>query len=96
MRLLSIALAILLSGCASKASTIVYSASQNPIQPIYVDCTYASFISAELETIIANPYQNNPRWALKFSAVAGNDTPEQRMKSAKAILWSIRTNCPGF
>jgi hypothetical protein len=67
-----------------------------PIAPISVDCRYAAAMSIDLEKIIANPSNSTRQWDQLFATIAGSQTNQQRISSAKAILWSIRTNCPGF
>jgi hypothetical protein len=67
-----------------------------PIAPVSVDCRYAAPMSIDLEKIIANPSNSTRHWDNLFATIAGNQTAQQRISSAKVILWSIRTNCPGF
>jgi uncharacterized lipoprotein YajG len=94
LRIISIAAMLFIAGCSTPQ--LSQSITSHSIQPIRANCNYATSMSAELEQIIANPNSNNSRWASKFSAISGNNTPEQRTQSAKAILWSLRTNCIGF
>ena len=67
-----------------------------PIAPISVDCRYAAPMSADLEKIIADPSNSTRQWDKLFATIAGSQTDQQRISSAKVVLWSIRTNCPGF
>jgi hypothetical protein len=67
-----------------------------PISPISVDCRYAAPMSIDLEKIITNPSKSTKQWDNLFATISGNQTDKQRIQSAKVVLWSIRTNCPGF
>lgn len=67
-----------------------------PIAPVSVDCRYAAAMSIDLEKIIANPSNSTKQWDNLFATIAGSQTNQQRISSAKVVLWSIRTNCPGF
>ena len=67
-----------------------------PIAPVSVDCRYAAAMSTDLEKIIANPSNSTRQWDNLFATIAGSQTNQQRITSAKVVLWSIRTNCPGF
>ena len=67
-----------------------------PIAPVSVDCRYAAAMSMDLEKIIANPSNSTRQWDNLFATIAGSQTNQQRISSAKVVLWSIRTNCPGF
>jgi len=67
-----------------------------PIAPVSVDCRYAAAMSTDLEKIIANPSNSTRQWDNLFATIAGSQTNQQRISSAKVVLWSIRTNCPGF
>lgn len=67
-----------------------------PIAPVSVDCRYAAAMSSDLEKIIANPSNSTRQWDNLFATIAGSQTNQQRISSAKVVLWSIRTNCPGF
>jgi PBP1b-binding outer membrane lipoprotein LpoB len=97
-------LAAILAGCASAprqpapVRTIGKEINRggNPIQPINVDCRVASALSKELQEIINQPTYYSDRWASVFNAIEGADTHEQRVKSAKAVLWTVRTRCRGF
>lgn len=93
--LAAILLAVTVSGCA--ASVPQSGQGTNAIQPIYVDCRHSVTMSRELEDIVANPQQTqHRRWWATFAAIEGSNTPEQRLKSAKAVLWTIRAQCHGF
>lgn len=90
----AIVLAVTVSGCSA---TVPQQQGTNAIQPIYVDCRHSVTMSRELEEIVADPQQTrNRRWWATFAAIEGSQTPEQRLKSAKAVLWTIRTQCQGF
>jgi hypothetical protein len=80
-----------LLGCAS-----VPSSSNNPIAPIAIDCRYATSMSAELERIISNPSVSYTIWDRTFANLSGHQTAQQRISSAKTVLWTIRLKCPGF
>ena len=67
-----------------------------PIAPVSVDCRYAAAMSIDLEKIIANPSNSTRQWDNLFATIAGSQTNQQRISSAKVVLWSIRTNCQGF
>ena len=67
-----------------------------PIAPVSVDCRYAAAMSTDLEKIIANPSNSTRQWDNLFATIAGSQTNQQRISSAKVVLWSIRTHCPGF
>ena len=86
---MKMALALVLLSSSLAAQTL-------PISPISVDCRYAAPMSQDLEKIIAKPSSASRQWNNLFATVAGNQTDQQRISSAKAILWSIRTNCLGF
>jgi hypothetical protein len=93
----SLAVIILTVAASGSFATTVPSQGTNSIQPIYVDCRHSTTLSRELEEIVADPQQTrNRRWWATFSAIEGSQTPEQRLKSAKAVLWTIRTQCHGF
>jgi hypothetical protein len=89
----AIVLAVTVSGCFA---TVPNQQGTNAIQPIYVDCRHGVTLSRELEEIVADLQQNPRRWQNTFAAIEGSQTPEQRLKSAKAVLWTIRTQCQGF
>jgi hypothetical protein len=67
-----------------------------PITPITIDCKYAAVMSRDLEKIIANPSITNRQWDNLFATVSGNQTDQQRLQSAKVVLWTIRTQCVGY
>lgn len=71
-------------------------AQQLPISPITVDCRYAIPMSNDLSKIIADPSNSNRAWDKLFATVLGSQTDQQRIQSAKVILWTIRTQCAGF
>lgn len=85
-------LSLTLVGCASAPPTQI---TTNPISPVHVNCFYSAQMSAELEGIIANPANMSDRWEPSFSKLSGSTTIQQRVASAKTVLWSIRTRCPG-
>jgi hypothetical protein len=78
-------------GCASAPSS-----PSNPIAPIAIDCRYATSMSAELERVISNPSVSYTNWERTFANLSGYQTAQQRTSSAKTVLWTIRTRCPGF
>jgi hypothetical protein len=85
---------ISLVGCASAPSQI--SASANPLSPLNVNCSYAYKTIPELQTIIDRPNSDLAKnWTVVFSRIYGNETAQQRQSSAKTVLWTIRTRCPG-
>jgi hypothetical protein len=90
----SIFLVLLLTGCASAQHNST--SANHPIQSLQVDCRYGAMMSAELETIIANPQTENATWQRTFATISGNQTAIQRIQSAKVVLWTIRTQCQGF
>lgn len=67
-----------------------------PITPMTIDCRHAAAMSRDLEIIIANPSKSNRTWDELFATVAGNQTDQQRIQSAKTVLWTIRTQCVGY
>lgn len=84
----------LLAGCASAPSPTAN--LQNPINRVNVNCGFAAKMSQDLARIIENPNADYPEWRQSFASLSGYSTVQQRVSSAKTILWSIRTNCPGF
>ena len=72
------------------------SASALAIQPMAVDCAQAASMSQELEAIIAEPGKRNATWDPTLSWVGGINSAQQRLASAKTVLWNIRTQCRGF
>jgi hypothetical protein len=90
-----LAVAVLcLSGC--KTTENLTSSPNLALGQMHVDCRYGSMMTADLERIIANPQYEYPVWRRAFSDLAGHATPDQRVASAKAVLWTIRTQCKGF
>lgn len=87
---ISALLLVSLVGCASQP-TVNY----NPISQIKIDCRQAVPMSADLQTIILNPNIDIKRWAGLFAGLSGYSTPDQKVSSAKTVLWTIRTSCPG-
>lgn len=83
----------LLTGCAS--STPVTSVQQ-PISPVQVHCAWAGRMSHDLEKVIQYPNAEYLEWRQSFASLSGYSTAQQRVSSAKTILWSIRTNCRGY
>lgn len=83
---------IALLGCATDAPYH----HNNPIVHVKVVCSQAAQSSAELEYIIRNPnFMVLGNWARTFSTLSGYQTAEQRISSAKTVLWTIRSRCPG-
>lgn len=66
------------------------------IQPMTIDCAQAASMSQELENIIAQPSKSNATWDSTLSWVGGIKSAQQRLASAKTVLWNIRTQCRGF
>ncbi len=91
---------LLVSMLAGIASTSVAqtknAASALAIQPMTVDCVQAASMSQELEAIIADPGKRNATWDPTLAWVGGALSPQQRLASAKTVLWNIRTQCRGF
>jgi hypothetical protein len=77
--------------CASAPQSV-----NNPIAPITINCPQATQMSAELEYIIQNPNSNIGNWTRVFASLSGHQTAQQRISSAKNVLWTIRTRCPGY
>lgn len=71
-------------------------ASSLGIQPMAIDCAKAAAMSQELEAIIAEPGKRNATWDPTLSWVGGVNSTQQRLASAKTVLWNIRTQCRGF
>ena len=84
---------LVLSGCAS--TTVQPTVASNPISQIQVHCGYSTQMSQELQSIIDNPNNYSSRWDHTFSKLSGSNTPQARVASAKTVLWTIRTRCPG-
>ena len=78
-------------GCASAPQS-----NNNPIAPININCSQSAQMSAELENIIRNPHSNIGNWDRVFASLSGHQTAQQRISSAKNVLWTIRTRCPGY
>lgn len=78
-------------GCATAPQSV-----NNPIAPITINCPQATQMSNELEHIIRNPNSNIGNWTRVFATLSGHQTAQQRISSAKTVLWTIRTRCPGF
>jgi len=83
--------AIGIMGCASTAPPL-----NNPIVPVKIVCSQSAQMSSELEHIIRNPNSNIGNWVSNFARLSGYQTAEQRTSSAKTVLWTIRTQCPGY
>ena len=81
---------IVLTGCASQPSVV-----SNPIRPVHVNCYQAAQHSADLQQIIDNPSVSSGYWNNAFDQLSGRETHQQRVSSAKTVLWTIRTRCPG-
>jgi hypothetical protein len=97
-QILAMAVCVGLVGCASNTPPIPAGSTSNSqsMVPVAVDCRYATRMSAELEYIIANPAVPSAIWDRTLQWVGGIENTTQRRSSAKTVLWSIRTNCPGF
>lgn len=78
------------------ATVSINAVASLPITPITVDCKYAAAMSRDLEQIIAKPSITNRQWDALFATVSGNQTDQQRLQSAKVVLWTIRTQCVGY
>lgn len=89
-RILIVLAVISIVGCASAPQ------SNNPIAPINVNCSQSVKMSAELEHIIRNPNANIGNWDRVFASLSGHQSAQQRISSAKTVLWTIRTRCPGY
>ena len=89
-RIISVLTTVNIVGCATAPPP------GNPIAPIAINCHTATQMSAELEYIIRNPNSNIGNWNNLFASLNGYQTTEQRTSSAKTVLWTIRTRCPGF
>jgi len=74
----------------------INAAASLSITPMTIDCRHAAAMSRDLEQIIAKPSVSNRQWDTLFATVAGNQTNQQRIQSAKEILWTIRTQCVGY
>ncbi len=85
-------LSMSLVGCTSVPAP---QATTNPISPIHVNCYYSMALSAELAQIIDNPNTMSSKWEHTFSKLSGYSTAQQKVSSAKSVLWTIRTRCPG-
>jgi hypothetical protein len=90
---------LVLMGCANHPQhppLYVKPAPKDSPVRVIVDCKYARQYTTELEVLIQNPNTINAEWQPRFYEMAGNQTSQQRLASAKVALWSIRTNCPGW
>lgn len=67
-----------------------------PMAPLAVDCRYSAQMAGDLESIIAQPANKNEMWDATLNRVNGTATPHQRQTSAKTVLWTVRSQCPGF
>lgn len=83
----------LLTGCSSTSHNVV---TGNPLGPINVNCGYSRPMSLDLQHVIADPKTKSIYWENTFEQLSGNRNSEDRISSAKTILWTIRTRCPGF
>lgn len=82
---------IVLSGCASNSQPV----ASNPMHPIHLNCNNAHQYSADLQQVISNPNVSSGYWNNAFDKLSGRETHQQRIASAKTVLWTIRTRCPG-
>jgi type IV pilus biogenesis protein CpaD/CtpE len=89
-RILSVLAIANIVGCASAPPP------SNPIAKLSINCPQATQMSTELDYIIRNPNSNIGNWGATFASLNGFQTTEQRISSAKTVLWTIRTRCPGF
>ena len=80
-------------GCASAPAT---TASAPTPRAVNVDCRYAPQMLNDLENIIAQPSASNAVWDKTLGWVGGVGSPQQRLASAKTMLWNIRTQCRGY
>jgi hypothetical protein len=90
---LAIAAVLCLGACATQAPQ---GSSAPGLQQVTVDCAHASNMSGELEAIIAEPARTNTTWDSTLDWVGGVRSPQQRLASAKTLLWTIRTQCRGY
>jgi hypothetical protein len=91
--------ALVLMGCANhpqQPALYVKPAPKDSPVRVIVDCRYARQYTTELEVLIHNPELIHAEWQPRFYEMHGNQTPQQRLSSAKVALWSIRTDCPGW
>lgn len=89
-------LPMLLVGCASTVQPTQSYNNTNPIQRVSVDCRYSARMSQDLQHIINNPGEDAKNWTSTFNTISGSSTAQQRVASAKTVLWNIRTQCQGF
>ncbi len=87
---------LVLSGCASTVQPTQSYGNVNPIQKVTVDCRFASRMSQDLQFIINNPGEDPKNWTQTFNTISGSTTHQQRIASAKTVLWNIRTQCQGY
>ena len=90
-RILGVLTIVSIIGCASAPQS-----NNNPIAPININCSKSVQMSAELEHIIRNPNSNIGNWDRVFASLSGHQSAQQRISSAKTVLWTIRTRCPGY
>lgn len=99
MKTLVLLAALVLVGCANRPQQpplyVKPAPKDSPVRVI-VDCRYARQYTTELEVLTQNPELINAEWQPRFYEMHGNQTPQQRLASAKVALWSIRTDCPGW
>ena len=67
-----------------------------PMAPLAVDCRYSAQMAGDLEAILSRPSDKNELWDATLARVNGTATPQQRYTSAKTVLWTVRSQCPGF
>lgn len=91
MKYLVIAGSVLLGACSTFDAPVASSAPG--LQPVAVDCAHASRMMGELEAIAAEPAKSNATWDSTLGWVGGVQNPQQRLASAKTMLWTIRTQC---
>ena len=93
MKFLPVAVAVVAGWTTLCHSDVI---APRPFAPVTVDCGYSAQMAGDLERIIANPAQVNPTWDPILSGILGTATAQQRRNTAKTVLWTVRTRCPGF
>jgi hypothetical protein len=90
------AICALFSGLVGCASPQLPPEAPRPMAPLAVDCGYSAQMAGDLESIIQQPANKNDMWDTTLARVNGIATPQQRLTSAKTVLWTVRSQCPGF
>jgi len=102
MKLVPIVLSLAVVGCSTTnppaplVDGLAHSIAPRPMAPININCDWSGKMAADLERIIQNPQLYNSVWDPTFNEIAGTRTAQQRLSSAKTVLWTVRTRCPGF